>query len=204
MTARLAALAAIFAVAACDSGSTAGPCEPAATVDPAGDGRGASLAIVDAAGCRVEWAGGAGEPREFQFGPDRDWEAVPTFLVRLSVPREDGAQLRLAFGTAGAPAPGRYPVMDLRVADDRFSAVPARFHPDSVYSWTSNGYGQGWWFATGGEVVVERSDSTGVAGTFEGSYLHGDGSRPVTVRARFHAVLGETGGYDPYSNPHGG
>ena len=191
-------------VTACDSApGLTGPCEPAA-LPIGGATPGASVAVEDAAGCRVDGAGAAGESREYPLGQDQDWDTLPTFLVGISVPTQDGVRPRFAFESAGPPAPGRYPIMDLRGSDGRFGPLPARFHPDSVYSWTSNGDGQGWWFATGGAVVVERSDSTGVTGTVEATYLHGGGGKPVTVRARFRADYGATGGYDPYTNPHGG
>ncbi len=191
----------VVAALGCDTGTDA-TCEPAASVS-ATYGENASLAIADEAGCRIETAGALAGLVDYPFGPERDYAVAPTFLVTLDGPINDGASVRLGFGGAEAPAPGRYPVTDLRGADGRFGPTPARFAPDAVYSFTTNGDGQGYWFATGGEVVVERSDGSGVSGTVEATYLHGGGGRPVTVRARFRAVL-STPNYGQFSNPHGG
>ena len=196
----LAALFAALAVAACDTGVDR--CEPAAALGTGPtDG---SLAIESASGCAVEPAGASSGPAPYLFGPERDFEEAPTHLVRVVVPTQDGPRLRLGFGGADRPAPGRYPVMDLRGPDGRFGPLPARFHPDSVYAFTSRGTGEGYWFATGGEVVVERSDEGGVVGTAEVTLLHGGGGRPLTARARFRAEAGETAGYGQFSNPHDG
>lgn len=199
-----ALLLAVFALAACDSApAIGGPCEPAAPpVAPSPSG--ASVAVADAAGCSVMEGGAGAGPAEYLFGPERDYERRPTFLISVRGPTEDGPHVRLGIDGAAPPAPGRYPVMDLRGADGRFGVLPARFDPDSTYSITSNGTGRGYWFATGGELVVERSDSTGVSGTVEATYLHGGGGRPLTVRARFYADLVDANSYGQYSNPHGG
>ena len=151
-----------------------------------------SIAMEDASGCAVEAASAVSASIGYPFGPERDWEIVPTHLVRVTVPTQDGPGLHLGFGGGDRPELGRYPVMDLRGADGEFGSPPARFHPDSVYSTTSNGTGQGYWFATGGEVVVERSDATGVSGTAEATFLHERGGRPLTVRVRFRAEPGDT------------
>ena len=205
----LALLAAVLVspLAACDSGSATGPCEPAALVTPTEHGPSPASVAVEVDGtCRVltETAGAGAAPAEYLYGPDRDWERRPTFLVGVSGGVEDGPNVRIALDSARPPAPGVYPVMDLRGPDGRFGRQPARFHPDSLYSVAWSGGGQGYWYATGGTLVVERVDETAVSGTFEGTYLHGGGGRPLTVRARFHARRGRDTSYGLYANPHGG
>lgn len=206
--ARLTAVLALLltaALAGCDSGEPLDAlCAPAASVSLDDPRQGASLAVALEGDCRVVAGSALAAPSEYLFGPDRDFERRPTFLISARGAVEDGPHVRLGIDGPVPPAPGRYPVMDLRDTNGRFGPLPARFSPDSVYSFTSNEAGQGYWFATGGEVVVERSDGEAVAGTFTATYHHGGGGRPLTVRGRFHAVHGDAGTYGLYSNPHGG
>ena len=191
-------------LAACDASGppSSEACKPAGAVD-ATYGRNASVAVLDDAGCRVEASSALAGSTEYPFGPERDYERLPTFLIDLDGPINDGVQV--VFGLSGAepPAVARYPITDLRGRDGTFGPLPARFDSGAFYSFTTNGDGQGWWFATGGEVIVERSDESGVAATFEATYLHGGGGRPLTLRGRFRAVPGQPN-YGQFSNPHGG
>ena len=192
-----------FSASACDTSSSAnGACEPMASVSPTYP-QNASVAALDANGCRVEQSGALFGPFSFTFGPDRGFEVVPLQQIEIYGPVNDGAQVVLAVKGKERIQPGRYPLFDLRRADGRFGSTPARFSPDSVYSFTSNGDGQGYWFATGGEVVVEQSNEAGMTGTFEATYIHGGGGRPLTLNGRFRAVAGQPG-YSQGTNPHGG
>ena len=119
----------LTAIAACDSGPTTdGACEPLASVAPT-YGENASVAALDANGCRIETASAQGGPIDYPFGPERGWEVVPTFLIEIRGPINNGVQLYLSLGGTEPPAVGRYPVTDLRGADGRFGPLPAQFNP---------------------------------------------------------------------------
>ena len=196
-------LGVVCLASACDTApEPVAACEPAAAL-PLTPGQNGSLAVTDAAGCRTEVASAVAGPAEFLYGPERDFEREPTFLVVVAGPLNDGAQVNVGFSGDGPPPPGSYPVVDLRGSSGQFGAVPVRFEPGRATSLTTNGDGQGFWFATGGEVVIERSDADEVSGAARVEYLHGGGGRPVEVRGRFRAVPGGVS-YVAFTNPHGG
>ena len=147
---RLAILMILIAsLSSCDSGASDSSCEPAAAVSPTYP-ENASVTVADAAGCRVETAGAFAGPADYLFGLERDYERYRSFLFEILGPINDGASVRLGFAGENAPVPGRYPVTDLRGGDGRFGQQPARFEPGAFFSFTTNGDGQGYWFATGG------------------------------------------------------
>ena len=192
-----------LAFAACDSGFTDALCGPLASVSLASTQKNTSIAVQDATGCRLEEAIAVFGDSSLLKGPIEEYELVPTFLIEVRGPLNNGVRLHLGLRGTDIPEPGRYLIADLRGDDGRFGFYPVQFAPGDFASLTSNGDGQGHWFATGGEIIIERSDGEVVAGTFESTYLHGAGDRPITVRGRFQAQAG-TPAWGQNSNGYGG
>lgn len=191
-------LLALFVFAACDTG---GP----ATCDAPAPGSGPRDSAVALSGndggdpCLAVQAVTNSNPATWT-----DVEDVPIYLVQVMGGSESGPNLRLMLDGDAVPQPGRYPVTALRGDGGRFGPLPVRFAPGEVASYASAEAGEGYWFATGGTVTVDRVGDGAMSGTFEVDYLHGSGTRPRTAAGEFRAELVSQSGGLFQSNPHGG